>query len=81
MMIERLIEWYAEALSRTELSEALAIFIETITVILVTLGIALLADFIVKGIIISGIKRIAKKTKNTWDDTSWNYGHNGGHKT
>ncbi len=67
-MIERLINWYVEALGRTELSEGLVVFIENTTVILVTLGVAILADYIVKRIIINGIKRVAKRTKNTWDD-------------
>ena len=67
-MIERLIEWYVEALSRTELPDGLAVFIENTTVILLIIGVAILADFIVKRIIIRGITRIAKITKNTWDD-------------
>ena len=67
-MIERLIEWYVEVLSRTGLPDGLIVFIENTTLILIIIGVAILADFIVKRIIIQGIKRIAKKTKNTWDD-------------
>ncbi len=67
-MIERLINWYVELLGRTELPDGLVVFIENTTVILLIIGVAILADFIVKRIIIQGIKRIAKKTKNTWDD-------------
>ena len=67
-MIERWIEWYVEVLNRTELPDGLVVFIENTTVILIIIGVAILADFIVKRIIIRGIKRIAKKTKNTWDD-------------
>jgi len=67
-MIERLIEWYSEVLSSTQLSEGLVVFIENATLLLVTLGVAILADFIVKRFIISIIKRLVKRTKNTWDD-------------
>ncbi len=67
-MIERFIEWYSEALDKTQLSEGFVVFIENTTILLVTLGVAILADFIVKRIIINGIKRVAKRTKNTWDD-------------
>ena len=67
-MIERWINWYADTLSRTELPDGLVVFIENTTVILIIIGVAILADFIVKRIIIQGIKQIAKKTKNSWDD-------------
>ena len=60
-MIERLIEWYVELLGRTELPEGLAVFIENTTIILLIIGVAILADFIVKRIIISGIHKIARK--------------------
>ncbi len=67
-MIERLIEWYSEVLSGTELPDGLVVFIENTTIILIIIGVAILSDFIVKRIIIQGIKQVAKKTKNTWDD-------------
>ena len=67
-MIEKWINWYADTLSRTELPDGLVVFIENTTLILIIIGVAILADFIVKRIIIQGIKQIAKKTKNSWDD-------------
>lgn len=67
-MIERWIGWYQELLTSTSLSESLVVFIENATIIIITLGLALLADFIVKKIIISFIKRLAKRSKNDWDD-------------
>jgi miniconductance mechanosensitive channel len=67
-MIEKLISWYNGVLAGAGLSKGLVVFIENATVILVTIGVAILADFIVKRIIVKGIKRIAKRTKNTWDD-------------
>jgi len=67
-MIERWIEWYVEVLNRTELPDGLVVFIENTTVILIIIGVAIVAYFIGKRIIIRGIKQSAKKTKNTWDD-------------
>ncbi|MFH0757202.1 MAG: mechanosensitive ion channel domain-containing protein [Bacteroidota bacterium] len=67
-MIEKWIAWYNGILAGTVLSEKLIIFIENATVILVTIGLAILADYVTKKIIIVGITRIAKKTKNDWDD-------------
>ena len=67
-MIESWIEWYQELLSGTGLSESLVVFIENATIIIITIGLAVLADYIVKKIIISSIKRLAKRSKNDWDD-------------
>jgi len=67
-MIEQWIGWYNGVLNAAGLSEGLVIFIENATIILITAGLAILADFIVKRIIISGIHRIARKSKNKWDD-------------
>jgi miniconductance mechanosensitive channel len=67
-MIEKWIAWYNGILTQAGLSENLAIVIENITIILITIGLAILADYIVKRIIISTIHRIARKSKNKWDD-------------
>jgi miniconductance mechanosensitive channel len=67
-MIERVISWYNGILTGTGLSESLVVFIENVTIILITLGLAALADFIVKRILITAIARIVKRTKNEWDD-------------
>ena len=67
-MIERWINWYHDLLFGTGLSESLVVLIENITVIVITVGLAILADFIIKRIIIASITRIARKSKNKWDD-------------
>lgn len=67
-MIEKLIKWYNGILEASSLSEKLVVFIENATIIIVTVALALLADFIVKRIIISSITKITTKTKNDWDD-------------
>jgi miniconductance mechanosensitive channel len=67
-MIERWINWYKELLSGTALSEGIRVFVENATVIVITIILAVLADFIVKRIIISSIKNLAQKSKNDWDD-------------
>ena len=67
-MIERWISWYQNLLSGAGLSESLVVFIENTTIIVVTAGLAILADFIIKRIIITTITRIARKSKNRWDD-------------
>lgn len=67
-MIERWISWYSDLLANSDMSDGLAIFIENATVVLVTAGLALLADFIAKRIIITAIHSIARKSKNNWDD-------------
>ena len=51
-MIERWIEWYNALLTGAGLSESLVIFIENATIIIVTLGLAILADFIAAIIIL-----------------------------
>lgn len=67
-MIERLIEWYQAVLTGTGLSESFVIFIENVTVIIITIGLAILADFVVKKILISLITRLVRRSKNEWDD-------------
>ena len=67
-MIERWINWYVDLLSGTGMSDNLGIIIENATIILITVLLALLADFVVKRIIITTIHRIARKSKNNWDD-------------
>jgi len=67
-MIERWIEWYNELLTGTALSDTMVVIIENATIIIVTLGVAGLADFLLKKIIIASIHNIAKRSKNDWDD-------------
>jgi len=67
-LVERGINWYAELLSGTGISDGLKIFIENATIILITIILALLADYIVKRIIIGSIARLVKRSKNDWDD-------------
>ncbi len=67
-MIERLLSWFNTALTGTSLSESLVIIIENTSIIVVTIVLAWLADFLVKKILITTITRIAKQTKNDWDD-------------
>ncbi|MEN8203795.1 MAG: mechanosensitive ion channel domain-containing protein [Bacteroidota bacterium] len=67
-MIERWIGWYKGVLTEAGLSEGLVVFIENASVILLIAGLALLADFLVKRIVITQIHRLAKKSKNRWDD-------------
>ena len=67
-MIERGITWYNELLSGTGLSDGMLVFIENATIIVGTIILAGLADFIVKRIIISAITALTKRTKNDWDD-------------
>ena len=67
-MIERGITWYNELLSGTGLSDGMLVFIENATILVVTIILAGLADFIVKRIIISAITALTKRTKNDWDD-------------
>lgn len=67
-MIERWINWYLDLLNRTSMSEGLVILIENVTIIVMTILLALLADYVVKRLIIATINRIARKSKNNWDD-------------
>jgi miniconductance mechanosensitive channel len=67
-MIERWITWYNELLTGSGMSERLVVLIENATIILITAGLAILADFLVKRIIITTIHRIARRSKTDWDD-------------
>jgi miniconductance mechanosensitive channel len=67
-MIDNWINWYSELLSNLGLSEGLVDAVRIVTLIAVTVGLALLADFVVKRIIITTITRIARRSKTDWDD-------------
>ena len=67
-MIERWIDWYNGVLSGTGMSENLVVFLENLTIIIITVGLAFLADFVIKKIIVSTIARIVRRSKNDWDD-------------
>ncbi len=67
-MIERWITWYQGVLAGSGMSERMTVFVENATVILITIGLALLADYVLKKIIVASIKRVAKRSKNDWDD-------------
>ena len=67
-MIEKWITWFQEILTGTGLSETWVAIIENGAIIVVTAGLAILADFAIKRIIITTITRIARKSKNNWDD-------------
>lgn len=67
-MIENWISWYNGILSGTGLSGNMVVFIENATIVIVTIILAYLADILVKKIIVSSINRLAKRSKNKWDD-------------
>ncbi len=67
-MIERWINWYKGILSQAGLSENLVTIFENATIIVVTAALAILADFGIKRIIVSSITRMAKRSRNDWDD-------------
>jgi len=67
-MIERWIDWYQGVLSQAGLSDGLVRLVENVTVILLIVGVAILADFLTKRIVITWINRLAKKSKSDWDD-------------
>ena len=63
-MDAKLIEW----LVGLGLSENLAIFLKTLVFIGAIGGLSILANFILRKIIVSSLGVIIRKTKNTWDD-------------
>ena len=67
-MIENLINRYTELLGSTSMSESMVIFIENASIIVVTVILAWLADFLLKKIIIGLIGQLARRTKTTWED-------------
>ena len=67
-MIERWIEWYNHILTGTGMSDTMVVFLENASIIVFTIGLAALADFIVKRIIIATIHKVAQRSKNDWDD-------------
>lgn len=67
-MIERWIINYKAFLIGTGISEDFAAIIENVTVLLSIVLLAFLADLITKRIIVVSIKKIASKSKITWDD-------------
>ncbi len=58
-MIERWIEWYNHILTGTGMSDTMVVFLENASIIVFTIGLAALADFIVKRIIIATIHKVA----------------------
>ena len=67
-MIERWIINYKAFLIGTGISEDFATILENVTVLLSIVLLAFLADLITKRIIVVSIKKIASKSKITWDD-------------
>ena len=67
-MIEKLIINYKAFLIGTGISEDFATILENVTVLFAIVLLAFLADILTKRIIIASIKRIASKSKFTWDD-------------
>ena len=63
-MDTRIVEW----LISIGLSESLAIFIKTTIYVIVFGTLSILANFIIKKIIVRIVVSIIHKTKNTWDD-------------
>ncbi len=51
-----------------EYQHGMLVFIENATIMVITIILAFLADYIVKKIIISSIAQLAKHSKNEWDD-------------
>jgi len=67
-MIEKWIAWFREILTGTGLAENWVTIIENAAIIVLTIGLAILADFVIKRIIITTITRIARRSKTHWDD-------------
>jgi miniconductance mechanosensitive channel len=67
-MIERWIGWYHELLGRTGMEQELLGFVVNLSVVLVTVALALLLDFLGKRIIITIITRLVRRSRNSWDD-------------
>jgi len=67
-MIENWIDWYQGVLTGAGIPDKWVILIENVTVILITIGLAILADYVVKRIIIGTISSLVKRSKNQWDD-------------
>ncbi|PID92607.1 MAG: mechanosensitive ion channel protein MscS [Bacteroidetes bacterium] len=67
-MIENLLNWYHELLSGLIEKARLLVLIENTTIIVATILLAMLADFLVKRFIITAIKTLVKRSKNKWDD-------------
>ena len=63
-----LTDWTNAFLTQWGLREETAGLLEQVIIVLFILLIALLVDFICRRIIVSGIKRITRKTKAKWDD-------------
>ena len=67
-MIEQLIQWFNDLLTNAGIGNRLVVLIENATIVVITAGLAILADFVIKRIIIATINSIVKRTKNDWDD-------------
>jgi miniconductance mechanosensitive channel len=66
--INRLLEIISDFFISTGLSENLTQLLITIMVTIVVVGLALLADFITRKILVSAIRQVFKRTKSTRDD-------------
>jgi len=66
--INRLIEIISDFLLTSGLSENLTNFLITAMLAIIVIGIALLADFIAKKILVTSIRQVFKRTKSTRDD-------------
>ncbi len=67
-MIEKWISFLSELLLKSGLSAKTAGIIENIIVFVIILLLAFLADYLIKRILITSIKILVRRTKNTWDD-------------
>jgi len=67
-MIENIIRIYHDLLVAAGLNEKTAIFLENVTVLVIIIALAFLADWVARRILIGVIKRIVSKTKTTYDD-------------
>ena len=63
-MVAKLLQWLLDL----GLSENLAIFIKTLLLVIIIGCLSILANFILRKIIVSSLAAIIRRTKNTWDD-------------
>src|SRR6056297_845448 len=67
-MIEKLLEQYRSMLEGIGLSNQVAMIIENVTVLVIIILLAFLADRITKRVLIGVIRQVVKRTKTTFDD-------------
>lgn len=67
-MIEKLLEQYITMLEGVGLSNQVAMIIENVTVLVIIILLAFLADRITKRVLIGVIRQVVKRTKTTFDD-------------